>query len=115
MMMLREIVEKLGLKVLCCDNKLDEPVTGGYAGDLLSNVIAQSKHGDIWITMQSHANIIAVGVLKELSAIIVAQGREPDAETIRRATVEKLPLLLSKNSTFQIVGKLYELGIRPNE
>lgn len=111
MMKLREIVQKLSLRVLSGEEKLDTNVTGGYASDLLSNVIANSKSGDIWVTMQSHANIVAVAVLKELSAILVTQGREPDQETIRKAAEEHVPILLSPHSSFQIIGKLHELGI----
>lgn len=110
-MKLREIVDKLKLNILCGEEKLDKVVTGGYASDLLSNVIANSKAGNIWVTMQSHANIVAVAVLKDLSAIIIAQGREPDQDTVNKAREEHVPLLLSKNSSFQIVGQLYEMGV----
>jgi len=112
-MKLKEIIKKLELKVLCCQDLLDEEVSGGYASDLLSNVIAHTKKGDVWVTMQSHVNIVAVGVLKELAAIIITQGREPDAETIKKATGEKVPLLLTQHSTFQVVGNLYEMGVSP--
>lgn len=114
-MKLREIIEKLKLKVLCGEEKLDENVTGGYASDLLSNVIANSKAGNIWVTMQSHANIVAVAVLKDLSAIIITQGREPDQETINKAREEHVPLLISKGSSFQVVGQLYEMGLSSSE
>jgi len=111
MIKLREIVQKLSLRVLSGEEKLDENVTGGYASDLLSNVIANSKPGDIWVTMQSHANIVAVAVLKELAAILVTQGKEPDQETLKKAAEEHIAILLSPNSSFQIIGKLHELGI----
>ncbi len=114
-MKLREIVNKLKLHVLCGEEKLDQDVTGGYASDLLSNVIANSKAGNIWVTMQSHANIVAVAVLKDLSAIIIAQGREPDQDTVNKACEENVPLLLSRNSSFQIVGQLYEMGVSSAE
>jgi len=110
-MTVREIVDKLKLRILCGEEKLDQNVSGGYASDLLSNVIANSKAGNIWVTMQNHANIVAVAVLKDLSGIIVTQGREPEEETIKKAQEEQIPILLSEQSSFQIVGKLYEMGI----
>ena len=112
-MKLQTIVDKIGLKLLCCEKKLEQEITGGYASDLLSNVIARSKKGDVWVTMMSHANIIAVAVLKDLGGIIITEGREPDPETIKKAAEEQVPLMLTTLSTFQVVGKLYEMGIHP--
>lgn len=114
-MKLKSVVEKIGLKLLCCEKKMDQEITGGYASDLLSNVIARSNKGDLWVTMMSHANIVAVGVLKDLGGIIITEGREPDPETIRKAAEEKVPLMLTQLSTFQVVGKLYEMGIQPGQ
>ena len=110
-MKLKEIIEKLELSVRCGENNLDRDVTGGCASDMLSNVIAYSKKGDVWVTIQVHANIVAVSVLKELAAIIIVQGREPADDTIQKAKEENVPILLSKLSTFELVGKLYEIGI----
>lgn len=112
-MKLQTIVDKIGLKLLCCEKKLEQEITGGYASDLLSNVIARSKKGDVWITMMSHANIIALAVLKDLGGITITEGREPDPETIKKAAEEQVPLMLTTLSTFQVVGKLYEMGIHP--
>jgi len=111
-MKLKEIVEKLGLTVIVGQDKLENEVTGGYASDLLSDVIANSKEGNLWITLQTHQNIIAVATLKELSGIVIVNNREPDEETVKKAEQEKIPLLTSKLTTFEIAGKLYELGVR---
>ncbi len=111
-MRLKEIVEKLGLTVIVGQDKLENEVTGGYASDLLSDVIANSKEGNLWITLQTHQNIIAVATLKELSGIVIVNNREPDEETVKKAEQEKIPLLTSKLTTFEIAGKLYELGVR---
>lgn len=114
-MKLKEIVEKLELSVRCGDNFFDNDVTGGCAGDLLSNIIANSKKGDVWVTIQVHANIVAVAVLKELAAIIIVQGREPEEDTIKKAKEENVPILVSKFSTFDVVGKLYQIGMAAKE
>lgn len=110
-MLLKDIVNKLDLSVKCCENNLDRVVSGCYVSDMLSNVIANSKKGDVWITIQVHSNIVAVAVLKELTAIIIVQGREPADDTIQKAKEENIPILVSQNSAFEIAGKMYELGI----
>ena len=108
-MRLKDIVERMPLSVGCGADRLDEDVRGGYAGDLLSDVIANSAAGDLWITMQVHVNIVAVAVLKDLAGIILIGGREPAEETLRKATSEHVPILLSRLSAFETAGKLYSI------
>ncbi len=105
------IVKKLKLQALCGDEHLDRSVTGGYVSDLLSDVMANTKKGDIWITLQTHPNIVAVAVLKEVSGIIIPGGRKPEPETIKKAEQEKIPIMMTDLSGFEIVGRLYEMGI----
>ncbi|MBN1104409.1 MAG: serine kinase [Deltaproteobacteria bacterium] len=90
---------------------LDREVAGGYCGDLLSDVMANSTVGGVWLTIQSHQNIVAVGVLRELAAIILVNGRNPDEDTKNKADEEGIPLLLSSLTAFHLAGRLYELGI----
>ena len=111
-MPLPEIIKKLKLAVRAARDELNRTVSGGYASDLLSDVMGHSKKNDLWITLQVHPNIVAVAVLKELAAIIIVNGREPAAETIKQAEKEKVPILVSELGTFELVGRLYELGIR---
>ena len=108
-MKLMEIIEKLQFEVLTAKDKLDEEVTGGYTSDLLSDVIANSKKGSLWITLQTHQNIIAVARLKDLAGIIIVNNREPDVDTLAKAKEENVPLLRSREMAFEISGKLYAL------
>ncbi len=106
-----DIVNSFGLQIKTGKNRLDEEVTGGYAGDLLSDVIAHSRKGSIWVTIQTHPNIVAVASMKELAGIILAGGREPDADTLKKAEEEEIPILVSPLFTYEVVGKLYQMGI----
>jgi len=108
-MKLKEVVEKLQLKVFTGQDKLDTEVTGGYTSDLLSDVIANSKDGNLWITLQTHQNIIAVAKLKDLAGIIIVNNRKPDEETLQKAKEENVPLLCTGEISFRITGKLYDL------
>jgi hypothetical protein len=113
-MTIREVVDSTHLEILACPEALDKEVTGGYASDLLSDVIANSKAGNLWVTMQTHRNIIAVATLKELAAVVLVNGRTPDPETLEKAREEKAVLLGSRLLAFELVGRLYRLGIRGN-
>jgi predicted transcriptional regulator len=108
---LSELVEKLELKVRTGADRLDVAVGHGYASDLMSDVMANSTEGDLWVTLQTHQNIVAVAVMKSLAGIILVSGREPEEETIRKAEAEEVPILISKMPTFELVGRLFELGI----
>ena len=110
-MKLDEIVKTVGMKVETGGDALDREVSGGYGSDLLSDVMANSKEGDVWVTLQVHPNIIAVATLKELAGIIIVQGKKPDAETINKAQQEGIPLMVTEFHAFEIIGKLYQLGI----
>ena len=106
------IAEALGLTVAVGEGKLAVPVTGAQVSDLLSYVISHGRQGHLWITIQTHPNIIAAAALAGLSAIIVAAGFEPEDETLDRAEEQGIPLLTSKESAFTLAGRVHELGLR---
>ncbi len=110
-MKLTQIIEKLQLEIRTGGNRLDVDVTRGYASDLMSDVMANANEGDLWITLQIHQNIVAVAVMRSLAGIILVNGREPDAETIRKAKAKEVPIMISTMPTFELVGRLFELGI----
>jgi hypothetical protein len=85
--------------------------TSGYTSDLLSCVMAGAKNNGIWVTLQSHVNIVAVASLLELSSIIITEGAQPDAATIAKADEQSIVLLSTSSPTFEIVGKLWEMGL----
>jgi len=111
-MSIGDIVKKLGLKVIYGEELLKREVTGGYTGDLLSDALANAKKGNIWITIQIHQNIIAVASSKELSGIIIVNGRKPMEETIKKAREEEIPLMISNLLSYEVTGRLFEIGIR---
>jgi len=108
-MTLSHVIEKLGLQILTSSESGDTEVTGGYTCDLLSHVMANGRPGNLWITMQTHQNVLAVARLKDLAGIVVVSGRQPDDETIRKADEEKVTVLGTDESAFQISGRLHRL------
>jgi serine kinase of HPr protein (carbohydrate metabolism regulator) len=112
-MKVQTIIDKLNLKVLTPEKNFNEiEVANGYTSDLLSCVMAGAKNKSVWITLQSHGNIVAVAALLELSAIIITEGAMPDENTINKASEENIILLSSQEPSFSINGKLWEMGIR---
>ncbi len=114
-MTLGEVANRLSLSVQTAGEKLETEVTGGYASDLLSCVMAKARKGNVWVTLQCHPNIVAVAVLLELAGVIVTQGMSPDAATLQKADEEGIPLLTTAHTTFTVVGQLTQLGIQGTE
>ena len=109
-MKIEEIVNKLGLQVIT-PGDIGQEVTGGYAADLLSCVMAKAKAGNVWVTLQAHPNVVAVASLLNLAAVIVSEGMKPDIETVERAQDNGVTLLGSPQTTFAVVGQLSKLGV----
>jgi len=110
-MKLEEIWRQLQLEVRAAPEKLGAEVTGGYAADLLSCVMAKAQAGYVWVTLQSHPNIVAVASLINLAGIIITEGMKPEDVTIKKAEEEGIPILTTELTTFTVVGRLYELGV----
>ena len=103
------IAKELNLKLVSESDRMKNTVTGGYTGDLLSDVMANSHEGDIWITRQVHQNIVAVATLKEHAGIILVNSCEPAKDTLEKAVQENVPILISNLTAFEITGKIYNL------
>ncbi len=109
-MQIKEIVERLGLTVLAGEDLTGE-VTGGYVADLLSCVIAGAKPHDLWVTLQTHLNIIAVAALKEVAAIVVTEGATVPDATLEKAAQQGVVVLSSPLPTYELVKQLVGLGL----
>lgn len=110
-MNLLEIAQRLNMEVRTGKEHLQREVTSGYASDLLSDVMAHAQDGMVWVTLQTHQNIVAVAVLKALSGIILVNAREPDEEAIQKADAHGMVILVSRLPAFEVVGRLYQMGI----
>jgi hypothetical protein len=103
------IAKELNLKVISTSDRMKNNVTGGYTGDLLSDVMANSHEGDIWITRQVHQNIVAIATLKEHAGIILVNSCEPAKDTLERAIKENVPILICNLPAFELTGRIYNL------
>ena len=111
-MNLQQIVETLNLTVLTAPRDFSSiRPDGGYTSDLLSCVMAGAKANYLWITLQSHLNIVAVAALLEVAAIIITENAQPDPATIAKANEQGVILLSTPKATYEIDGRLWEMGI----
>jgi hypothetical protein len=106
---IEEIIKPLNLQVRSAADNLKKNISGGYTGDLLSDVMANSREGDIWITRQVHQNIVAVASLKDHAGIILVNSSEPAKDTLEKAVREQIPIMVSDLSAFELSAKIYNL------
>jgi len=110
---LNEIAERLNLDSLTPPASPSWPdVTQGFASDLLSDVLAYAPSGGLLVTVQTHLNVVAVASHTQLVAIVFAGGRRPELKVCRKAQEEGIALFSSLETAFDLVGKLYALGLR---
>ncbi|HSH50514.1 MAG TPA: DRTGG domain-containing protein [Bacteroidales bacterium] len=107
-MKVSDIVDKFNLKVFSGKEGLAREVKGGYVSDLLSDVMGNSKQGQIWITLQTHKNVMAIASLKDLAAVILVKGFKPNDDTVEQSEIEGVPVLGTTENTFEICGKLFQ-------
>lgn len=106
-MKVSELIEKFELKVFSGNAGLQNDISGGYVSDLLSDVMGFARENQVWITLQTHQNVLAIASLKDLAAVILVKGLQPDADTLKHSEEEGIPLLGTEMDTFEIAGKLY--------
>ena len=106
-MTVKDIIEKMNLKVYSGENNLGNEIKGGYVSDLLSDVMGFSQEGHAWVTLQTHKNVIAIASLKELACVILVKGNEPDEDMLEQAKEEEIPVLGTTEQTFEVAGQLY--------
>lgn len=107
-MKVSELVNELGLRVFSGAENLATTITGGYTSDLLSDVMGHLDEGMLWITMQTHQNVVAVATLKEAAAVVIVNGAMPDEETLQKGREEGIPLLGTSLSAFEASGRIYQ-------
>ncbi len=94
-------------EVVSGEEKMDKSFTGVYVSDLLSDVMGHAREGEVWITIQTHSNVVAVALLLNLAAVVFTAGNVPEPLTIEKANAEGIVLLSTKLTTFETAGRLY--------
>ena len=93
-------------------NRAEADLTGCYISDLLSDVLAHASHGMLWITIQTHRNVISCATTKDIGAVLFICGRKPDPGVVSEADAEGIVLLSTKLAAYEAAGKLWEAGLR---
>lgn len=107
-MKVSDLVMKFNMKVFAGEKGLENEISGGYVSDLLSDVMGNACENQVWITLQTHQNVMAIAALKDLAAVILVKGLEPEPEMAEHSEKEGIPVLGTNLDTFQMGGELYK-------
>ena len=98
-----------GFDIICMPSP-ERVIKGAYIGDLLSWVMGRAEADNIWITIMSNINIVAVATLADVSCILLSEGVTVDAEIISVATSKGVNILSSSLPSYEvakiILGKI---------
>lgn len=109
---LADLLRALEGEVLSGGERDSVEVSYGIASDLMSDVMKRGSPGVIWVTVQSHINAVAVALLVEASALVVADGASVEPSVVEKARERGLTLIRTPLPAFEAVGRLYSMGVR---
>ena len=86
-------------------------ISGCYIGDLLSNVMGNANAGQLWLTVMTNINVVAVAHLLELSGIVLLEGNVIENDVLLRAVMENIPVFVTKESAYSAAIRLNSSGL----
>lgn len=104
----KNLVEELGLKVLCGEN-LEREISGCYCGDLLSWVMSRTNEGDVWLTVMGNINSVGVAVLADVACIVLTENAALDEDALKRAMQNDVIILQTDKNSYQMAAAISKL------
>ena len=89
----------------------DREAEGVYIGDLLSWVMGRAQSGNVWLTIMSNLNIVAVATLSDVSCILLCEGVTLDESVRSTADAKGVNVLSTPMTAYEVARKLMELGL----
>ena len=102
-----ELGNKLELTKL--SGEADREIASCYISDMLSRVLGGCGADDVWITVQTSINMVAVATMADASCVILAEGLTAVDSVIDKANEEGLTIFSSGESAYPLAKKIAEL------
>lgn len=109
-MTVSEFIHNANLKVLTKPDFNDREINGCYVGDLLSWVMGRAEQDNVWITIMSNINIVAVAALVDMSCIVLAEGVAVEDDIIKKADEQGIIILSTTKTCYDMAIDFYRVA-----
>ena len=107
-MTVEAFAKEIGSKALCIPCP-DKEIDGVYMGDLLSWVMGRAEQNNVWITIMSNVNTVAVATLVDVACILLCEGVTPDEGVLEIAESKGVNILSTELSAYEASVRISEL------
>ena len=87
----------------------DRTPEGVYCGDLLSWVMGHAKSDNLWVTIMTNINVLAVASLIDLSCVIVCENAQLDEGFLETAKNKEINIIRTSHDSYSVCTELYKL------
>ena len=99
-MTVQKLCELCGFKVLCMPSP-EREINGVYMGDLLSWVMGRAQEDNVWITIMSNINVVAVASLADVSCVVLSEEVTMEEEILKTADEKGINILVSDKPSYE--------------
>ena len=99
-----DMVKVLHAKVLCGEDRLDNPARTACCSDLMSDVLAFVNEKTVLITGLTNPHVV--------KCLVFARGKVPSDDILEQARDQGLIVMTTPETAFTTCGLLYEAGLR---
>ena len=100
-----ELAKTCQFNILCSPDP-DREINGVYIGDLLSWVMGKANADNVWVTIMSNINVIAVASLSDVACVLLAEDVTLDDDVLTTAKQKGINVLSTPLSAFDTAIKL---------
>ena len=105
--------EVLKAEAVVTTPSLETEVTGCFAADLMSDVLAFARPGSVLVTGLATDQTIRTAAVRQLVAVFVIEGKQVGGDMVEAARDESIPLFRTPLSKYEACGLLLQAGLRP--
>jgi len=109
-MTVSELITKADLEIVNLADA-EREIVGGYTGDLLSFVMGNVETDNVWVTIMTNTNIVAVASLADVACIVITEAEELPNETVESAKLRNINILKTKRNSYEMCAMLAGFGI----
>lgn len=104
-MTVKEFAENFGFQPISLPDP-DREIGGCYIGDLLSWVMGRAQADNVWITIMSNVNTVAVASLSDVSAVLLAEGVTLEEQLSQTAQAKGVNVLSTGLSAYEAAVRI---------